>query len=54
MKTRDILATFNRGLIGRMAVARVDVERVRLQLLQREVHLNRNHLRFQHQCLYQL
>ena len=30
MKTRDILATFNRGLIGRMAVARVDVERVRL------------------------
>lgn len=30
MKSRDILATFNRGQISRLAVARVDVERVRL------------------------
>ena len=30
MKTRDILATFNRGRISRFAVARADVERVRL------------------------
>lgn len=30
MKTRDILATFNRGRISRFAVGRADVERVRL------------------------
>lgn len=30
MKTRDIQATFNRGIISRLALARVDVERVRL------------------------
>lgn len=30
MKTRDIQATFNRGIISKYALARVDVERVRL------------------------
>ena len=30
MKTRDVHATFNRGVISKYAIARADVERVRL------------------------